>query len=164
MLIENYYTLPQPDELSTREKDDAMGAYMMMFASVAIGMPLPILNLVASFIYYMINKKKSRFVAFHSLQAMLSSLGINIINTVAVIWIIILFISNDFNFTKDFMVFGILAIILNIVYFIVSLISTVKAKRGEFYYIFFFGKFCYDRIFRIKESEKKDNVNLPPGL
>ena len=69
-----YYPLPQPEEIPEREKEDAMGAYLMMFAAVAIGLPLPIINLIASFIYYYINRKKSRFIHFHSLQSLLSQI------------------------------------------------------------------------------------------
>ena len=32
-----YHPLSQPDELTSREKEDAMGAYLMMFASIEIG-------------------------------------------------------------------------------------------------------------------------------
>jgi len=64
--------LPQPDELSEREKDDAMGAYLMMFATWVVGLPLPVLNLIAAVIYFYVNKKSSRFVAFHALQSLLS--------------------------------------------------------------------------------------------
>jgi hypothetical protein len=55
--------LPQPHELSAIEKDDAMGAYLMMFAAWGAGLPLPLLNLIAAVIYFFINKKQSRFVA-----------------------------------------------------------------------------------------------------
>ena len=46
-----FHPLQQPDEIPEREKEDAMGAYLMMFAAVAIGLPLPIINLIASIIY-----------------------------------------------------------------------------------------------------------------
>ena len=39
-----------------RIKEDAMGAYFMMFATAAMGLPLPILNLVAAIIYYYVNR------------------------------------------------------------------------------------------------------------
>ncbi|MCH8319303.1 MAG: hypothetical protein IIA88_12580, partial [Bacteroidetes bacterium] len=42
-----YLPVPQPDEIPTREKEDAMGAYLMMFAAIAAGLPLPIINLIA---------------------------------------------------------------------------------------------------------------------
>ncbi len=64
--------LPQPSEIPEREKEDAMGAYLMMFASLAIGLPIPLLNLVASVIYFFVNRKNGPFVAFHALQALLT--------------------------------------------------------------------------------------------
>ncbi|MCH8330385.1 MAG: hypothetical protein IH946_03240, partial [Bacteroidetes bacterium] len=50
-----YHPLPQPDDIPTREREDAMGAYLMMFAAVAAGLPLPIINLIAAIIYYYVN-------------------------------------------------------------------------------------------------------------
>ena len=59
-----YIEIPQPDALGEREKEDAMGAYFMMFAALASSLPLPIINLIAAIVYYYINRKKSRFVHF----------------------------------------------------------------------------------------------------
>ncbi|MEX2597058.1 MAG: hypothetical protein WEC59_09050, partial [Salibacteraceae bacterium] len=66
---EPYYPLPQPDEIPDHEREDAMGAYLMMFAAVASALPLPVINLIAAIIYYYVNRRKSRFVHFHSLQS-----------------------------------------------------------------------------------------------
>jgi len=49
--------LPQPDEITRREREDAMGAYFMMFAAWGIGLPLPFLNLVAAGIYYGLHRR-----------------------------------------------------------------------------------------------------------
>ena len=54
----NYITIPQPNELSKREREDAMGSYLMMFAAFAVGIPIPTINLIASAIYYYANRKK----------------------------------------------------------------------------------------------------------
>ena len=51
-----HIALPQPHEIPTREREDAMGAYLMMFAAWGAGLPLPLLNLVAAIIYFFINK------------------------------------------------------------------------------------------------------------
>ncbi|MBT3421771.1 MAG: DUF4870 domain-containing protein, partial [Bacteroidetes bacterium] len=83
-----YHELPQPDQIADREKEDAMGAYFMMFASMAIGLPLPILNLVASIIYYYLNKAKGRFVRFHTLQSLLSQLPLTLLNAGGIFWLI----------------------------------------------------------------------------
>ena len=70
MSAEKYVKLPQPQDLSEREKEDAMGAYLMMFAALATSLPLPIINLIAAIVYYYINRKKGRFIHFHCLQSM----------------------------------------------------------------------------------------------
>ena len=43
-----YAEIPQPEEVSTREREDAMGAYLMIFGALAAGLPLPIINLIAA--------------------------------------------------------------------------------------------------------------------
>jgi len=52
--------IPQPDEIPERQREDAMGAYLMMFASLALGVPIPLLNVVASIIYFFVNRKRCR--------------------------------------------------------------------------------------------------------
>ena len=88
------YPIPQPTEISEREKEDAMGAYLMMFASAALGLPFPIFNLIASVIYYFVNKSKGRFVQFHSLQSLYSQLPVSILNSILVIWALVNWIKN----------------------------------------------------------------------
>ena len=62
---ELYHPVEQPDDIPTRDREDAMGAYLMMFAALAAGLPLPIINLIAALIYYFTNRAKSRFIEFH---------------------------------------------------------------------------------------------------
>lgn len=81
-----YHDIEQPDQLSNREKEDAMGAYLMMFGALAAGLPLPIINLLAAVIYYFVNAKKGRFIKFHSLQSLLSQLPTSIMNAGLLFW------------------------------------------------------------------------------
>ena len=89
-MIENsqsiYYPLPQPNEIPEREREDAMGSYLMMFAAVAVALPLPIINLVAAVAYYMVNRRKSRFIHFHTLQSLLSQIPTTLLNWGLLIW------------------------------------------------------------------------------
>ena len=57
MSSQEFVDLPQPDQLAEREKEDGMGAYLMIFAAFAVGLPLPVVNLIAALIYYFIKKK-----------------------------------------------------------------------------------------------------------
>lgn len=159
-----YYPLPQPEEISEREREDAMGAYLMMFAAVAIGLPLPIINLIAAVIYYFVNRKKSKFINFHCLQSLLSQIPTTIINWVLVIWgVTILF--TDRELTTEFWAYAIFAGASTLIYFIISLIAAFKARQGKMYYLLFFGKISYDAVFRVKAGDSQQSTepsNKPP--
>ncbi len=159
-----YYPLPQPEEIAEREKEDAMGAYLMMFAAVAIGLPLPIINLIASIIYYYINRNKSKFIHFHSLQALLSQVPSTLINWVVVIWGIRIYFT-DMTLSDSFWAYAVFAAVCTLLYFIYNVIAAFKARQGKFYYFLFFGKVSYELVFKIKPGEEvvsTEPVNKPP--
>ena len=160
----NYYPLPQPDEIEEREKEDAMGAYFMMFATAGIGIPLPILNLIAAIVYYFVNKSKGRFVQFHMLQSLYSQIPVTLLNTGLVVWIITNLVK-QYEFTEVFWGYVIMAAVANLVYLIFSIVGAVKARKGLFYYFLFFGKISYAQVYRIREGrEEQPMVNRPPKV
>jgi len=158
-----YYELPQPEELSKKEKEDAMGAYLMMFASIGAGLPFPIINLIAAVIYYFVNRKKSRFVKFHSFQSLISQFPTTILNAITLSWTIRNFVT-DSDFDQTFFGFLTAVIVTNIAYFVFSIIGAVKAKRGQMYYLFFFGRLSYIKAYKVKEDDGRMFENKPPVL
>jgi uncharacterized membrane protein len=162
---ELYHPLPQPEEISNKEKDNAMGGYFMMFASMSIGLPLPIINILAALFYYLYTKKKGRFSKFHSLQSLISQIPITILNAIVVVWFIrSLFL--DLGFSDNLIYFAISVGLANIAYLVFSLIAAFRARKGYFYYFIFFGKVAYHHAYRIKPGEEngefKPHVNEPP--
>ena len=160
-----FHPLPQPTEIAEREKEDAMGAYLMMFAAVAVGLPLPIINLIASIIYYFINRKKSRFVHFHSLQALLSQIPTTIINWVAVVWSAAIIFKEDWTTSDEFWAYIIFAGLSTLLYFIINIIAAFKARQGKMYYYLFFGKLSYETAYRVRpgeDAQSSEPVNKPP--
>lgn len=159
-----FYPLPQPQQIEVREREDAMGAYLMMFAAVAIGLPLPVINLIAAIIYYFVNRKKSKFIHFHCLQALLSNIPTTIINWALVIWGVTIFFT-DREITDAFWAYAIFAGLTTLLYFIISLIAAYKARQGEMYYILLFGKMAYQTAYRVRPADTMPNtkpVNKPP--
>ena len=144
-----FYPLPQPHEIPEREKEDAMGAYLMMFAAVAIGLPLPIINLIAAIIYYFLNRHKSRFIHFHSLQALISQIPTTLINWALVIWAIRIFFT-DLNTNDEFWAYAIFAASATVFYFVMSMIGAYYARKGRMYYFLYFAKVAYESAFRVK--------------
>lgn len=148
----DFYPVPQPTDIPEREKEDAMGAYLMMFAAVAIGLPLPIINLIAAIIYYFLNRDKSRFIHFHSLQALLSQIPTTLVNWALVIWGVRIFLT-DLTLSEEFWTFAIFAGCCTLFYFVMNLIAAFKARQGRMYYFLFFGKIAFEYAFTVRMSD-----------
>lgn len=163
-MTDRYHSVPQPEDIPVREREDAMGAYFMMFASAAIGLPLPVFNLIAAIIYYYINRSKSRFVSFHTLQSLLSQIPVTIINIGGVIWILRVII-HDLPFIDELKGYIAMIIIANLIYFAFSIVGAVRARKGRFYYFWFFGKWAFHQVYRIRKVEPEEEIlNKPPKM
>ena len=157
--------LPQPADISQREKDDAMASYLMMFASWAVGLPLPLVNLAASGVYYAVNRKGSKFVAFHSLQSLLSQVPVSLLNAGVVGWGIGLLVKGEAAGSLwPFLGYVFFSAAANILYLVFSIVALVQANKGRFYYLPFFGRIAFDRHYgaAAAERERPAWVNRPP--
>jgi uncharacterized membrane protein len=168
-----YHPVPQPGDIPIREREDAMGGYLMMFASLAAGLPLPIINLIAAIIYFYLNKAKSRFIKFHAYQSLISQIPTSLINAGLVFWTVRLFFYQSVRFKEVFSVgseyeiywgYLIMVIIANLLYMIFSLVAAFRARKGQFYYFLFFGKMAYHYAYLIREGDDKQAVNRPPSM
>lgn len=161
----DYYPLPKPSEIPIKEREDAMGSYLMMFAAIGAGLPLPFLNILASVIYFYIHRKKGPFVKFHLIQSLWSQIPVSLLNGVIVVWLVTNFFNNS-GFTGNFYGLMITVIILNIIYLIFSVYAAVKARQGRIYYFIFFGRISYELAFKIRDEDRVDepeeDINLPP--
>lgn len=167
-----YHELEQPSEIPIREREDAMGSYLMMFGALAVGLPLPIINLLAAVIYYALNAKKSRFIKFHSLQSLLSQLPTTLMNAGLIFWTVYLFFSADhlssepnlenFSATNIYWGYVITTIIANLLYIVFSFIGAIKARKGEMYYFIFFGKLSYHLAYKKSHNDRVTPQNKPP--
>jgi|TARA_X000000950_G_scaffold52959_1_gene62734 uncharacterized membrane protein len=156
--------LPQPHELSEREKEDAMGAYLMMFASLATSLPLPIINLIAAVIYYYINRKKGRFIHFNCLQSLLSQLPTTLVNWGLLYWGLQIFFFDNYELSDYFYAYLGFSIIANLVYFIFSLVAAVRARKGIFMYFIFFGPYAYQKVYAKRNRLSYDNEDFNPEV
>jgi uncharacterized membrane protein len=157
--------LPQPADISQREKDDAMASYLMMFASWAVGLPLPLVNLVASVVYYVVNRKGSKFVAFHSLQSFLSQVPVSLLNAGVMGWGIGLLVKGDAAGSLwPFLGFAFFVVAVNILYIVFSIVALLQANKGRFYYLPFFGRLAFDRHYGPASAGRARPawVNRPP--
>ncbi len=172
MPSEFYYPLPQPHELSEREKEDAMGAYLMMFASLATSLPLPVINLIAAVVYYYVNRKKSRFIHFNCLQSLLSQLPTTLVNWILLYWALQIFIFENYEINDYFYAYLGFSVLANLIYFVYSIVAAVRARKGVFMYFILFGPYAYQQVYSKKnilnyenenrQLEVEQKVNKPP--
>lgn len=168
----DYIKLPQPHELSEREKEDAMGAYLMMFAALATSLPVPIINLIAAIVYYYVNRKKGRFIHFHCLQSLLSQLPTTVVNWGLLYWLLQIFFFENLEVSDGFYSYLGFAVLANLLYFVFSVIAAIRARKGIFMYFLFFGSYAYQCVYATSNSLNYDNEtnqnpvdqkhNIPP--
>ncbi|MCK9523920.1 MAG: DUF4870 domain-containing protein [Proteobacteria bacterium] len=164
--------LPQPDDIPGKDRDHAAGAYIMMFASQYF--PLPFANLIAALIYHLVSRKKSRFIAFHTWQSLISQIPTTLISwgyVAAIIGTLVAYPAQEWGDRILGPLFlGALAflIVWNILYIVFSIIAFRRAGRGRLYYLPLFGKLAYNKYFGTRalpasRAVYQPPVNRPPG-
>lgn len=112
------------------ECERASNSYLMSVVAIIIGTPLPIVNLLATFFFYLGNRRSTPFVRWHCTQALLSQLTIFIMNTVAFAWTLrILF--GGLYLNDDYIAYILTVIGFNIFEFIITVIAAIRLRKGK---------------------------------
>lgn len=126
----------KPEEYETER---ASHSYIMSLLAIIGGLPLPVINLLATLIFYLANRKSSWFVRWHCTQALLSQSSMLIINTIGVVWsLMILF--GDHETSNGYIAYAITALLFNISEFIATIYAAVRTGKGQHVEFWFFGK------------------------
>jgi uncharacterized membrane protein len=110
------------------EAEKASYAYLMSTVIVIIGLPMPIINVIANVIFYWANRRKTYFVRFHCLQSMLSQLSVIPLNSIGVGWTISI-LTGHAQVSNLYIAYIITIIGFNIVEFIASLYAAVQVRK-----------------------------------
>ena len=120
------------------ENDKASNSYLMSLIAIIVGLPLPIINLLSTFIFYLGNRNSTYFVRWHSTQALLSQVSIFFINSVAFYWTLsILFWGNEIS--NLYIAYLITAFIYNLTEFVVTIYTAIQVRKGKHIEWFFYG-------------------------
>ena len=111
------------------EKERASGCYIMSLVAIMIGLPMPIINLLATGIFYFMSRKGTFFVRWNSIQALISQVPLFIMNNILFWWTIrILFCFTDLSST--YIAYFITVNLYNIYDFIETVRSAVNTRKG----------------------------------
>lgn len=112
------------------EAEKASNSYLMSMVALIAGLPFPIINLIATLIFYVGNRRGTYFVRWHCTQALLSQFSLLLINSIAFWWTIsILFFSQSVDNNYLSYVFAVL--IFNLIEFIATIYTAIQTRNGK---------------------------------
>ncbi|RRJ89304.1 hypothetical protein EG240_12140 [Paenimyroides tangerinum] len=111
------------------EKEKASNSYLMSLVGIIIGLPIPIVNLICTLIFFFGNRNATYFVKWHCTQALISQFILLIVNNIAFWWTISIII--DFNnFSNAYFAYILVLFIFNITEFIMTIYSAIETRKG----------------------------------
>ena len=125
----------KPDDF---EAEKASNSYLMSVVAVIAGLPLPIINLVATTIFFLGNRKGTYFVRWHCTQALLSQVAMLVMNSAGFYWTLSI-IFGDNTLTNDYIAYIITIVLFNVVEFVATIYAAIQTRKGKHLSLWFFG-------------------------
>lgn len=120
------------------EREKASNSYLMSVVALIAALPLPIINLIATLVFYFSNRKSTYFVRWHCTQALLSQLSLLPVNSIGFWWTVSIILSSE-TITSNYIAYLITLIILNVVEFIATIYSAIQTRKGYHIHWWFYG-------------------------
>ena len=120
------------------EAEKASNSYLMSLVAVLVGLPLPIINLIATFIFYLGNRNGTYFVRWHCTQALLSQASLLVINTVAFWWTVSIVFRDDIV-TNQYISYIITVILFNLIELVATIYTAIQTRKGIHVKWWFYG-------------------------
>jgi hypothetical protein len=125
----------QPGE---HEAESASNSYLMSLIAIVAGLPLPIINLISTFIFYLGNRKSTYFVRWHCTQALLSQFSMFLINSFGFWWTVSI-IFTDEEISNAYIAYLIASLIFNLTEFIATIYTAIQIRKGIHIEWWFYG-------------------------
>jgi uncharacterized Tic20 family protein len=120
------------------ENEKASNSYLMSLVAVIAGLPLPIINLLATFFFYLANRKSTFFVRWHCTQALLSQAVLLFANSYSFWWTVSI-IFTDEKVSNHYFAYLFTVIVFNILEIISTIYCAIQTRKGKHVKVFFFG-------------------------
>jgi hypothetical protein len=132
-MSKNFYYEP-----GEHEAERASNSYLMSLVAVIAGLPLPILNLIASVIFFMGNRKGSYFVRWHCTHVLLSQVSLLFVNSAGFWWTIHIIFDNEIV-TNEYIAYMITLFVFNATEFIATIYAAMVTRKGKHVEWWFYG-------------------------
>ena len=130
---------------SEHEAEAASGSYLMSLVAVVAGLPLPILNLLATVIFCFSNRRSTYFVRWHCTQALLSQFSMLFINSAGFWWTASI-VFQGASITGLYIGYMVFAVFFNVIEFVATIYTAIQTRKGTHVEWGFYGaltnRFC----------------------
>ncbi len=116
----------QPGE---HELEKASNSYVMSLIAIMGGLPLPIINLIATVVFYLGNLKGTYFVRWHCMQALLSQLFLLPFNSAGFWWTISIIFTPE-SISNSYIAYILTIFIFNLTEFVGTIYTAVATRKG----------------------------------
>lgn len=125
-------------EPGEHEAESASSSYLMSLIAIVVGLPLPIINLIATLVFYLGNRKSTYFVRWHCTQALLSQLSMLFINSLGFWWTISIIFADEVV-TNQYIAYIIVVLAFNLAEFVATIYTAVQTRKGIHIEWWFYG-------------------------
>jgi O-antigen/teichoic acid export membrane protein len=115
-----------PDEY---ESEKASNSYLMSLVAVIVGLPLPVVNLIATAMFYAGNRNKPYFVRWHCTQALSAQAITLVMNAAGVYWTLAI-VFGSLAVTNPYIAYVITIVLFNLLEFIATIYAAVRTRKG----------------------------------
>lgn len=134
-MIRNLKFSYEPGE---HEAEKASNSYLMSVIAVMAGLPLPIINLLATFFFYIGNRKGTYFVRWHCTQALISQLSLLFANSAGFWWTIGV-IFRGVPVDNNYLAYMFTLVVVNLCELVATIYTSIQTRKGRHVEWFFYG-------------------------
>jgi hypothetical protein len=120
------------------EAEKASNSYLMSLIALMVGLPLPIINLLATTFFYLGNRKGTYFVRWHCTQALLSQFSMLFVNSFGFWWTISIIFTSE-TVTNNYIAYILTAVLFNVTEFIATIYTAIQTRKGIHIQWWFYG-------------------------
>jgi uncharacterized membrane protein len=119
-------------EIAQREHDaeQASNVYVMSLITFAAGLPLPIINVISTIMFFIGSRRESAFVRWHCMQALITELVTLPLNSVAFWWTVNL-VFFDTQITNMYIAYMIVIGLLNAIELVASIRAAIRVRKHK---------------------------------
>ena len=125
----------RPDD---HEREKASNSYLMSLVAVVAGLPLPIINLLATLFFFLSNRRGTYFVRWYCMQALLSQVMVLLMNSSGLYWTLSIIWGNN-TFNNNYIAYMITIVVFNIGEFVATMYAAIQTRKGKHVQFWFFG-------------------------